>query len=76
MNLKNRFGDVSYSPKEVIEKILQEAQKSKKGLTYAKLKTLLDLPSDFEFIGLDYNGEKSPENVVFLSLSSTFGDLG
>ena len=72
MNLKNRFGDVSYSPKEVIEKILQEAQKSKKGLTYAKLKTLLDLPSDFEFIGLDYNGEKSPENVVFLSLSSTF----
>lgn len=71
MNLKNRFGDVSYSPKEVIEKILQEAQKSKKGLTYAKLKTLLDLPSDFEFIGLDYNGEKSPEKV-FLSLSSTF----
>lgn len=72
MNLKNRFGDVSYSLKEVIEKILQEAQKTKKGLTYAKLKVLLDLPSDFEFYGLDYAGEKTPEGAVFLSLSSTF----
>lgn len=72
MNLKNRYGDVSYSPKEVIEKILQEAQKSKKGLTYTKLKTLLGLPSDFEFYGLDYSEDKSPEGTVFLALPSTF----
>ena len=72
MNLKNRYGDESLSPKETIEKITQEAQKSKKGLTYAKLKALLDLPSDFEFLGLDYSGEKSPEGTVFLSLGSSF----
>ncbi|WP_034583557.1 type II CRISPR RNA-guided endonuclease Cas9 [Helicobacter pametensis] len=71
-NLKNLYGDVSLSPKEGIQKIMLEAQKNKKGLTYSKLKALLDLPSDFEFAGLDYSGEKSPEGAVFLSLPSTF----
>lgn len=72
MNLKNLYGDVSFSLKETIDKTLQEAQKTKKGLTYSKLKTLLDLPSDFEFRGLDYSEQKSPESAIFLSLSSTF----
>ncbi|STP11925.1 CRISPR associated protein [Helicobacter mustelae] len=72
-NLTNRHG-LCFSQEDMcvyLGKILQEAQKNEKGLTYSKLKLLLDLPSDFEFLGLDYSG-KNPEKAVFLSLPSTF----
>lgn len=71
MNLKNEYG-VVLPIKESIEAILQEAQKSKKGLTYSRLKILLNLPSDFEFKRLDYGEGKNPESAIFLSLPSTF----
>lgn len=71
MYLKNHYGDVSFSLKESIQKILQEAQKNKNGLTYSKLKLILGLPSDFEFDSSAYNTD-SPKTDIFISLPSTF----
>ena len=54
----------------LIKRILEEAQKLKSGVTYAKLRTILGLPEAFEFRELRYIKDK-PENEKFIALEST-----
>ena len=54
----------------LIKQILEEAQKLKSGVTYAKLRTILRLPENFEFRELRYIKDK-PENEKFIALEST-----
>lgn len=70
MYLKNHYGDVSYSQESIV-RILDEAKKQKSGLSYAKLRELLNLPSDFSFRELD-SSKKDAEKAKFISLESSY----
>lgn len=63
------YSGVVYDPSD-IERVLQEAKKNKTGLKYSKFKTILKLPDDFKFTGLDYSGN-NPEAKVFISLKNS-----
>ena len=67
--ISNQEGIVWDTP-ALIKRILEEAQKLKSGVTYAKLRTILDLPENFEFRELRYIKDK-PENEKFIALEST-----
>ena len=70
-SLENQHGILVSSFQESVEQILKEAQKTKAGLSYAKLKSLLALPDSYQFRDLDYS-DKNPEKKCFVSLPSAY----
>lgn len=72
MHCKREFGDVTFDPKEVITKCLEEAKRTKTGLKFAKFREILSLPETFAFRELDYEKKNVEGTKAFISLEGTF----
>lgn len=71
LNITNKTGIVWENKQEIIEKILQEAQKNK-ALKYKHLRKILELPQNFIFKDLDYSKADKAEDKEFLELEATY----
>lgn len=60
---------IEFDMPQTIKQIFTEAMKLKSGLSYKKLKALLELPDSYQFKGLDYSKDK-PENSTFIEFGS------
>lgn len=64
-NYTQKTGDMSFNTAEVIEKCLEEARKTKTGLTYSKLKKILSFSQEWAF------EEFENEKKAFITLEGT-----
>ncbi|WP_199919417.1 type II CRISPR RNA-guided endonuclease Cas9 [Helicobacter enhydrae] len=68
--ISNQTG-VQWELPVLIDQILSKAYELKSGVSYAKLREILQLPEAFEFRELTYSKEKVEQNTKFIELQAT-----